>query len=387
MSSTPVEAKYYTKSVHAGMSPDPVAGAVTPPIYQTSTYAQQSPGVHKGWDYTRAGNPTRDALEIGLAEIEGARYGLSFSSGLAAEQAVMQVLLAPGDEVLVCDDVYGGTGRLFRNYFEKYGIKFHFIDMNDDEEISAKLSSKVKVIWVETPTNPTLKVIDIEKMLSYAKKVQAKLVVDNTFASPVFQHPLSIGADLVLHSSTKYIGGHSDVIGGAVMTNSQELYDLVKRSQFEAGSIPSPMECFLLHRSLKTLAVRMNQHHQNSVAVAEFLSSAPKVSKVYFPGLDHHPNHDVALRQMSGFSGMVSFDIDGSYEDVLKFLSRLEVFLLAESLGGVESLINHPERMTHASVPEALRKQLGIGPTLLRLSCGIEASSDLVDDLKHALDF
>jgi len=386
MSTNSVDSKYYTKSVHAGMKPDVLSGAVTPPIYQTSTYIQQSPGVHKGWDYSRAGNPTRDALEAGLAEIEGAKYGLSFSSGLAAEQAIMQVLLLPGDEVLVCDDVYGGTGRLFRNYFEKFGIKFHFIDMSDPAEVSSKVTSKTKVIWVETPTNPTLKIIDIEKMAEVAKKSQATLVVDNTFASPVFQRPLELGADVVVHSTTKYIGGHSDVIGGAAITNNQDLYTLIKRSQFEAGSVPSPMECFLLHRSLKTLAVRMNQHHQNSVAVADFLSSSPKVKKVYFPGLDSHPNFDVATRQMSGFSGMVSFDIDGNYDDVLKFLSRLEVFVLAESLGGVESLVNHPEKMTHASVPEPLRKQLGIGSTMLRLSCGIEATDDLVMDLKQALN-
>lgn len=381
----PVSESFYTKSVHAGVAPDERTGAVMTPIYQTSTYAQQAPGEHAGWDYSRGGNPTRDVLEAAYAELEGAEYGLSFASGLAAEQAIIQALVQPGDEILVCDDVYGGTGRLFRQLFAHYGLKFQFLDMTDAKQVEQAASSKSKLIWVETPTNPTLKVIDIRSIANIAKQANATLVVDNTFCSPVFQQPLSLGADIVMHSTTKYIGGHSDIVGGAVMTSNADLYEKIKFVQFAAGSISGPLECFLLLRSLKTLAVRMKQHETNANAVARFLDQHKGVKQVYFPGLEKHPGYQIAQEQTSGNSGMVSFDLDGTYEDVLNFLSKLKVFVLAESLGGVESLVNHPERMTHASVPEEMRRKLGIGPTLLRLSVGIEAEHDLIADLDQAL--
>jgi cystathionine beta-lyase/cystathionine gamma-synthase len=379
--------KHHTKTiaVHAGTEPEPVTGAIMTPIFMTSTYVQEAPGVHKGYDYSRADNPTRESQETALAQIErGAKFALAFSSGLAAEQALIQTL-NPGDRVLVCDDVYGGTGRLFRRLFAKFNIDFQFIDMNDHELVKKTAASNTKMIWVESPTNPTMKVIDIKAMSRIAKSVGAKLVVDNTFASPVFQSPLLMGADVVVHSSTKYIGGHSDMVGGALMLADKELYEQLKFVQFAAGAVPSPFESFLFLRSIKTLAVRMEQHAKNSMLVAEFLESHKKIKKVYYPGLKSHPQHALAKEQMSGFSGMVSFDLNGSYDDVVKFVKGLKVFALAESLGGVESLINHPEKMTHASVPEELRRKLGIGPTLLRLSVGIEDAADLIADLDQAL--
>ncbi len=374
----------FTKVVHAGEHTDPRTGAIMTPIFQTSTYVQSAPGVHKGWDYSRAGNPTRDALEEAFATIEGAKYGLAFSSGLAAEQAIIQIL-NPGDEVLVCDDVYGGTGRLFRRLFAKYNLTFKFIDMTNPKEVDDAVSAKTRLIWVETPTNPLLKVIDIAKMSQVAKKAGAILVVDNTFSSPIFQSPLKLGADIVVHSTTKYIGGHSDIIGGAVMTSDQNLYEQIKFVQFAGGAVPGPFEAFLLLRSIKTLAVRMAKHEENAKKVAEYLSTHSKVEKVFFPGLESHPQHALARQQMRGFSGMVSFNLKGSYDDVVACLQRFKVFALAESLGGVESLVNHPEQMTHASVPEELRRKLGIGPNLIRLSVGIEAAEDLIADIKQAL--
>lgn len=377
-----------TRAVHAGAEIDQRTGAVMVPIYQTSTYVQSSPGVHQGWDYSRAGNPSRDALEQAFADLESARFGLAFSSGLAAEQALIQ-LLVPGDEVIVCDDVYGGTGRLFRQLFAKYQITFHFVDMTCDHEVENLLNDKTRMIWVESPTNPLLKVIDIRKMAGLARSgshpLGTLLVVDNTFSSPIFQNPLALGADAVLHSTTKYIGGHSDIIGGAVMMNDQGLYDQVKFVQFAAGAVPGPFECFLLHRSIKTLAIRMAQHATNALDVAQFLSQHSAVARVFYPGLSSHAQHELAASQMSGFSGMVSFDLKGDYQQVTRFLDKLKIFKLAESLGGVESLVNHPERMTHASVPEPLRHKLGINQSLLRLSVGIEASQDLVADLDQAL--
>lgn len=380
-----MEPRKFTVAVHGGTHIEPLTGAVITPIFQTSTFAQKAPGEHSGYDYSRGTNPTRTVLESALAALEDAKHGLAFSSGLAAEQAIMQIL-EPGCEVIVCDDVYGGTGRLFRKLFAKYNFTFHFVDMNDDNAVRSVLSAKTKLIWVETPTNPTLKVIDIAKMAEHARKVGARLVVDNTFSSPMFQHPLELGADIVVHSTTKYIGGHSDLIGGAIMLNDSELYEQLKFVQFAAGAVPGPFECFLLLRSIRTLAIRMVQHEINAKAVAEFLASHSKVQKVFFPGLKTHPQHELAKRQMRGFSGMLSMDLKGNYEDVVKFFSRLKLFCLAESLGAVESLVNHPERMTHASVPPELRKKLGIGPTLVRLSVGIESTSDLIDDLREALD-
>lgn len=377
--------KKFTTAVHAGAKIDQQTGAVMVPIYQTSTYVQSSPGVHQGWDYSRAGNPSRDALEAAFAALEGVAHGLAFSSGLAAEQAIIQ-LLEPGDEVLVCDDVYGGTGRLFRTLYAKYNIKFHFVDMSQEQEVAQHLSDRIKMIWVESPTNPLLKVIDIAKMAEHARASGALLVVDNTFSSPMFQSPFKFGADIVLHSTTKYIGGHSDIIGGAVMVDDQKLYERLKYVQFAAGAVPGPFECFLLHRSIKTLGVRMAKHAENALAVAAFLETHPRIARVLYPGLSSHPQHDLAVRQMSGFSGMVSFDLKGDFADVKTVLAKLKVFKLAESLGGVESLINHPEEMTHASVPEALRRKLGINATLLRLSVGIEDADDLCSDLGQALD-
>ena len=374
-----------TIAVHAGTEPEPRTGAIMTPIFMTSTFVQEAPGVHKGYDYSRADNPTREAHEKALTQIErGSKYALAFSSGLAAEQAVIQTL-NPGDRILVCDDVYGGTGRLFRRLFAKYNLDFQFLDMSNLDEVRKFATPNTKLIWVESPTNPTMKVIDIEGMSKIAKSVGAKLVVDNTFASPVFQSPILMGADIVMHSSTKYIGGHSDMIGGALMIADKELFEQLKFVQFAAGAVPSPFESFLFLRSIKTLAIRMEQHAKNAQAVAEFLEGHKKIKRVYFPGLKTHPQHELAKKQMSGFSGMVSFDLNGTYDDVVRFLKNLKVFALAESLGGVESLVNHPEKMTHASVPEELRKKLGIGPTLLRLSVGIEDTSDLIADLDQAL--
>jgi cystathionine gamma-lyase len=381
-----IDKSFFTTAVHAGAHPEKVTGAVMPPIFMSSTFAQESPGEHKGFDYSRAGNPSRDGYEEALAALEGAKHGLAFASGLAAEQAVAQ-LLNPGARILVCDDVYGGTGRLFRKLYAKYNLDFNFIDMTNLAEVKAAASAgPVDLIWVETPTNPTMKIIDIRAMAKIAKEKKAILVVDNTFATPLFQSPLKIGADIVVHSTTKYIGGHSDVIGGALMTSNDELHQQLRFIQFAAGAVPSPFECFLLHRSVKTIAIRMTQHEKNALAVAEFLSTHKKMKKVYYPGLAKDPGHNLAKEQMSGFSGMVSFDHTGSYGEVVSFLKKLKVFTLAESLGGVESLVNHPEKMTHASVPEDLRKKLGIGHSLVRLSCGIEASDDIIADLKQALE-
>lgn len=373
-----------TIAIHAGAEPDPMTGSVIPPIHQTSTFAQSAPGEHHGWDYSRAGNPTRDHLESAFAALEGANHGLAFSSGLAAEQAIIQTL-KPGDRVVVCDDVYGGTGRLFRKLFSKFGIEFDFVDLTDQAEAKSAIHDGAKLVWVESPSNPTMKVIDIELMAELAHQVGAKLVVDNTFASPVFQQPLAMGADLVLHSTTKYIGGHSDLVGGAVMTSDDEWAEQIRFVQFAAGAVPSPMDCFLLHRSIKTLVVRMRQHEANAIQVANFLAEHPRIKQVYYPGHKSHPQHELAARQMNGFSGMVSFDLNGDFDEVVSFLQKLKVFTLAESLGGVESLVNHPEKMTHASVPAELRRKLGIGPTLVRLSVGIESGEDLVADLQQAL--
>lgn len=380
-----IRSEDFTKVVHAGVEPDPRTGAIMTPIFQTSTYVQEAPNEHKGWDYSRAGNPTRDALEASFAALEGAKYGLAFSSGLAAEQAIIQIL-NPGDHVIVCDDVYGGTGRLFRRLFVKYGLEFEFVDMTKTENIAKAVKPSTKMIWLETPTNPLLKVIDIAATAKLAKQAKALLVVDNTFASPIYQSPFELGADIVMHSTTKYIGGHSDIIGGAVMVNDDKLYEEIKFVQFAAGAVPGPFESFLLLRSIKTLAVRMQKHSENAMEVAKFLSQHKKVESVFFPGLPSHPQHDLAKKQMRGFSGMVSFNLKGSYGDVVTMLQKLKVFSLAESLGGVESLVNHPEKMTHASVPEAMRKHLGIGPNLIRLSCGIEGTKDIISDLEQALN-
>jgi cystathionine beta-lyase/cystathionine gamma-synthase len=379
-----IDPKTFTTVVHAGTSPDPATGAVMTPIYQTSTFAQEAPGKHKGWDYSRGTNPSRDALQQALAAIEGAEYAIAFSSGLAAEHAIVQNL-DPGDHVLVCNDVYGGSGRLFRTLVGKFGIEFEFINMSDLGFVASRMRDNTRMIWIESPTNPTMQVLDITGLSDIAHKGGAVSVVDNTFATPIFQRPLELGADIVVHSTTKYIGGHSDLIGGAVMLNNPEWEEKIRYVQFAVGAVSGPIESFLLHRSIKSLAVRMVKHAENAQQVAEFLDAHPKVVATYYPGLPDHPQHALAQKQMRGYSGIVSCDIDGDLEAATRFTQNLKVFTLAESLGGVESLINHPQQMTHASVPEALRRELGIGESLLRLSVGIENVDDLIADLEQAL--
>jgi cystathionine gamma-lyase len=375
-----------TLCVHAGVEPEPTTGAIMTPIFQTSTYVQQGPGEHKGYDYSRGGNPTRTALEASLAALEGATQAVSFASGLAAVQAVVQTL-EPGAHVIVCDDVYGGTGRLFRRLYAKYGIEFEFIDMRDPAAVAHALRKNTKLVWLETPTNPLLHLVDVEAVCGLARKAGAVSVVDNTFASPVFQAPLRLGADLVLHSSTKYIGGHSDLVGGAIMTNHAELAEQLRFIQFAGGAVNAPFECFLLLRSVKTLSLRMRRHHENAVKVAEALAGIKRFKQVVFPGLKSHPQHALALKQMTGYAGMVSARLDGGMDEVRSFCSRLRVFALAESLGGVESLVNHPETMTHASVPPDHRAKIGITSDLLRFSVGIEDADDVVADIRQAASF
>ena len=372
-----------TVCVHAGVEPEPITGAIMTPIFQTSTYVQSAPGEHKGYDYSRGGNPTRTALETALAALEGAKEAVSFSSGLAGVQALVQTL-DPGAHVLVCDDVYGGTGRLFRRLFAKYNIEFEFIDMRDAGKVKAHIKPNTKMVWIETPTNPLLHLVDIAAIADLSAKAKATLVVDNTFASPVFQSPLKLGAHAVLHSSTKYLGGHSDLIGGVVQTSDATLSEQLRFIQFAGGAVNAPQECFLLLRSLKTLALRMERHHLNAMKVSEALQSMPIFSEVIFPGLKSHPQHELAKRQMSGYAGMVSARIKGDKDKVTKFMQRLEIFALAESLGGVESLINHPETMTHASVPPDHRQKIGITTDLVRFSVGIENAHDLIEDIRSA---
>jgi cystathionine beta-lyase/cystathionine gamma-synthase len=370
--------RFETRAIHTGSEPDPATGAVIPPIYAVSTYEQEAPGVHKGFDYSRADNPTRKRLERALADLEGAKYAVTFASGVAATAAIL-TLLAPGDHVLAGDDLYGGTYRLFEQIYRKYGIDFDYVDTSDLESVTPK--GNTKLIWLETPTNPLMKITDIQAVAE--RKGQALLAVDNTFASPYLQRPLELGADLVLHSSTKYLSGHSDLIGGVVMTNHPELYKQLKFIQKSVGAVPSPFDCFLVHRGIKTLAVRMRAHCENARRIAEFLQGHPKVTHVYYPGLPEHPGHEVAQRQMKDFGGMLSFELQG---DVQAFCRELKVFTLAESLGGVESLANHPATMTHASIPKEERERRGIRDNLIRLSIGIEHPDDLIADLKRALE-
>ncbi|MCG8463212.1 MAG: aminotransferase class I/II-fold pyridoxal phosphate-dependent enzyme [Holophagales bacterium] len=374
-----------TRAVQAAAGPDPATGAVMPPIFQSSTYAQPAPGEYEKYEYSRSGNPSRDGYEEALAALEGGEHGIAFASGLAATQAILQ-LLDPGDHVLMCDDVYGGTGRLCRRLYAKYGIDFDFIDMSDLATLRSAIHERTRMIWIETPTNPTMKIVDIRAAVQLAAGRDCRVVVDNTFASPIFQLPLALGADLVLHSTTKYIGGHSDLVGGAIMTSDDALAEQLKFIQFAAGAVPSPFECYLAHRSIKTLGLRMARHEVSALAVAEMLEGHPKVRGVRYPGLPSHSQHDLARAQMSGFSGIVSLYLDGGYPAVLRFLDRLELFVLAERLGGVESLVNHPEKMTHASVPPELREELGITGSFLRLSVGIEDTEDLLRDLENALE-
>jgi cystathionine gamma-lyase/cystathionine beta-lyase len=377
--------KFATKAIHAGQEPDPTTGAIMTPIYQTSTYVQESPGVHKGYAYARGKNPTRSALEQCIAALENASYGLCFSSGQGASDAIIKLLL-PGDEVIATNDLYGGSYRMFTKIFEPFGIKFHFVNMHDADEIKKYINTNTKMIWVETPTNPTMQIIDIRKCAAIAKENNLILVVDNTFASPYLQNPLEMGATIVMHSVTKYLGGHSDVVMGAICTNDKPLYDRLAFIHNSCGATPGPMDSFLVLRGIKTLHVRMDRHCDNGEVIANFLRNHPKVDKVYWPGFPDHPNHDIAKSQMKRFGGMISFTLkDATLEETFAMASKVRVFSLAESLGGVESLLNHPATMTHASIPKEEREKAGVTDGLIRLSVGIEHIDDLIADLTQAI--
>lgn len=379
------EMRFGTRAIHAGQEPDPATGAIMTPIFQTSTYVQESPGKHKGYAYARGKNPTRNALEKCIASLENAKHGLCFSSGMGAIDAVVK-LLKPGDEVLAGDDLYGGTYRMFTKVFGQFGIKFHFVNMNDPSSLSAHINSNTKLIWVETPTNPMMNIVDIKACADVAKKHDLILCVDNTFASPYLQNPLPLGANIVMHSVTKYLGGHSDVVMGALCMNDDSLFERLAFIHNSCGATPGPMDSFLVLRGIKTLHLRMKAHCANGKAIAEFLKSHPKVDKVYWPGFTDHPNHSIAKSQMKDFGGMISFTLKGnSLDQAFRLASSTRVFSLAESLGGVESLIGHPATMTHASIPKAERERAGVVDSLLRLSVGVEDMEDLVEDLKQAL--
>jgi cystathionine beta-lyase/cystathionine gamma-synthase len=377
--------KQATKFIHAGTEPDPSTGAIMTPIYQTSTYVQEAPGKNKGFEYARSQNPTRKALEEALAIIENGKYGLAFSSGVAATDAVIK-LLEPGDEVIAGSDMYGGTYRLFSKVFEKFGIRFLYTDTSDTSNIKNLVSSKTKLIWLETPTNPLMNISDIQAVAVIAEQAGAWLCVDNTFASPFLQNPLDLGADIVMHSSTKYLGGHSDVIQGALVMNDADLREKLYFIQKSSGAVPGPMDCFLVLRGIKTLHVRMQQHCLNGEKIAHWLRNNSKVAKVYWPGFEDHPGNAIAKAQMRGFGGMISFVLkDESEQELKRVLSSTKLFALAESLGGVESLINHPATMTHASIPREERIKNGLADSLMRLSVGIEDADDLIADLEKAI--
>lgn len=376
---------FNSATIHGGQAPDKAYGAVMPPIYQTSTYAQTTPGGHQGFEYSRTHNPTRKALEQGLASIENGEHGLAFASGLAAMDAVMK-LLRPGDEVISTNDLYGGSYRLFTTIFKPLGLQFKFVNMQNSENIVAAISNKTKLIWVETPTNPTMQVVDIEAIAAIAKKNNVLVAVDNTFASPYIQQPLTLGADIVMHSATKYLGGHSDLILGSLVVNDADLSERLAFIQNASGAVPGPMDCFLTLRGIKTLSVRMQRHCENAAAIAHFLNEHQKIEKVYWPGFENHPNHHVAKKQMKDFGGMLSFVTKGAdYDAAIKIVERLEMFTLAESLGGVESLAGHPASMTHASIPKTIREESGVVDALVRLSVGIEDVRDLIADLEQAI--
>ena len=377
--------KFNSKTIHGGQAPDAAYGAVMPPIYQTSTYAQSTPGGHKGFEYSRSANPTRTALENSLASIENGSYGRAFASGLSAIDAVIK-LLEPGDEVISTNDLYGGSYRLFRQVFEKFGIQFHFMGMQSVAAIEEKITKNTKLIWVETPTNPMMNVIDIAAISKVAKEHNILLAVDNTFATPYLQRPLDLGADIVMHSATKYLGGHSDVVVGALVVKDKDLADKLYFIQNASGAVCGPMDSFLTLRGIKTLHVRMQRHSENGKAVAHYLRTHPKIEKVYWPGFEDHPNHDIAKSQMDDFGGMISFIPKGSsFEDAVKIVENLKIFTLAESLGGVESLAGHPASMTHASIPKEEREKSGVVDSLIRLSVGIEDAEDLIADLEQAI--
>ena len=377
--------RFNSATIHGGQAPDPAYGAVMPPIYQTSTYAQSTPGGHKGFEYSRTHNPTRSALEKSLASIENGKHGLAFASGLAAMDAIMK-LLQPGDEVISTNDLYGGSYRLFTKIFEGFGLKFHFVGMNEVAQVEAAINKNTKLIWVETPTNPMMNVVDISSIAALAKQHQLLLAVDNTFASPYIQQPLNLGADIVMHSATKYLAGHSDVILGAIIVNSDDLHQRLAFIQNASGAVPGPMDSFLTLRGIKTLHVRLQRHCENAKVVAQYLANHSKIEKVYWPGFEHHPNHEVAKKQMNDFGGMLSFIPKGAdFKAAIKIVEALQLFTLAESLGGVESLAGHPASMTHASIPKAIREESGVVDALIRLSVGIEDAQDLIDDLAQAI--
>lgn len=377
--------KFGTKAIHAGADPDPSTGAIMTPIFQTSTFVQESPGKHKGYAYARGKNPTRAALEKNIAALEDGKYALCFSSGMGSMDAVIK-LLRPGDEVITGDDLYGGSYRMFTKIFEPMGIKFHFVNMTDASNIVRYVNKNTKLIWVETPTNPTMQIIDIEACSTIAKANQILLAVDNTFATPYLQNPLALGADIVMHSVTKYLGGHSDVVMGALVMNEDSLYERIAFIHNSCGATPGPMDSFLVMRGIKTLHLRMERHCFNGKHIATYLKTHPKIEKVYWPGFIDHPNHEIAKKQMKDFGGMISIVLKGaSLEDTFKIASSFKVFSLAESLGGVESLINHPATMTHASIPKAERERVGVVDNLLRLSVGVEDIEDLLEDIKEAL--
>jgi cystathionine beta-lyase/cystathionine gamma-synthase len=374
-----------TKYIHAGAHPDPSTGAIMTPIFQTSTYVQSAPGVHKGYEYARSQNPTRFALEEAFAVIENGKYGLAFASGVAATDAVMR-LLVPGDEVIAAHDMYGGTYRLFSKVYEKMNITFRYVDTSNAENVSNAITSKTKLIWIETPTNPLMNITDIAAVAAIGKKHNCIVCVDNTFASPYLQNPLDDGATIVMHSATKYLGGHSDVIQGCLMMNDSDLRDQLYFIQKSTGAVPGPQDCFLVLRGIKTLHVRMQRHCENGIKVAAYLRQHPKVAKVYWCGFEDHPNHDIAKKQMRGFGGMMSFTLkEDSIAAATKVLSTTKIFSLAESLGGVESLINHPASMTHASIPREIRIANGLTDGLIRLSVGIEDADDIIADLEQAI--
>lgn len=377
--------KFGTKAIHAGVEPDPTTGAIMTPIYQTSTYVQAAPGDHKGYEYSRTHNPTRTALQNALAALENGTHGLCFATGMASIDAIVK-LLKPGDEVVSTNDLYGGTYRLFTKIFEGFGVKFHFVDMGDLRNVQAAVNANTRLIWAETPTNPLLRIIDIEGLAAIARKQGCLLGVDNTFASPYLQNPLDLGADIVMHSVTKYLGGHSDVVMGALIVKDDALAERLAFIQNSTGATPGPQDCFLVLRGLKTLHLRMQRHCENGKAVAEWLVNHPKVDKVYWPGFPTHTNHAIAAKQMRGFGGMISFTLKGdNMADATRVLSSTRLFSLAESLGGVESLLGHPASMTHASIPREDRLRNGLADTLIRLSVGLEDAEDLIEDLDQAL--
>mgnify|MGYP001810676310 CR=1 FL=1 len=377
--------KFGTKAIHAGLEPDPSTGAIMTPIFQTSTYVQESPGKNKGYGYARGKNPTRVALEKNIAALEEGKHCICFSSGMGATDAVIK-LLAPGDEVITGDDLYGGSYRMFTKIYEPLGIKFHFVDMTDVNNVAKLVNSKTKLIWLETPTNPTMQIVDIEACAKIAKQHNILLAVDNTFASPYLQNPLLLGADIVMHSVTKYLGGHSDVVMGALIVNDDKLHERLYFILNSCGANPGPMDSFLVLRGIKTLHLRMERHCYNGRKIAEYLKTHPRIERIYWPGFEDHPNHAIAKKQMKDFGGMISIALKGAtLDDTFRIASSFNVFSLAESLGGVESLVNHPATMTHASVPKAEREKVGVTDNLLRLSVGVEDVEDLLEDIKQAV--